>query len=655
MNFFTNITKGGIKNFFIEDDFCDLHSNMRLYLNFWSITTMIYLITSLFLEYISMDQILFLSALIPVVEPGMRETRVSLSILEKIPERLEDPFKGTSFIDKDIKDIISKISAEAPDTVFYFKSFISQLESARSSSRAELASVHKVKNKRVVDEQNKYKQLYKLEEADLCPMIFVVLPTILISLVGMKVEDNWKDKQEFTMPELIVAILRGIKNTVIPSQARRELLHYLRKYTPEIREFLAMAVIYIEEFKRFDTHKIKLYGLASYFKPMCEDPWNRFKFSKEELKDGNFNDKLFCLVFYKVYIGLFHPGCLALIANIRAILAENKVALKGAIQTFFETGEILYPYVKQLSESTNTKIMPWEKTDKKASNSSDKKENNTKSNEKIKNKYRFYSPKAQNDSIKENVSDDAATIKENVINDAITKNTVTDNTATKSTTNDTATTKSTTMSTTDGIFLAANSNGAVVGLMPATIVAPVEENAIKRTIDSVSVADNVVETTKESIPSYTVVAPAEGSVPTGKDTLIASTSNMSYTNKESVPSSIIVASAKDIIAASEVSGTVPVKPNVEKDMSFYENGSRIINGMVNPYQYKHNRKIERQYKFVLDRICYQTAVLYNKDGLALYLVDKNVDGWYYISAKSYTGIGRGSEPDIYMRRYPFKQ
>jgi hypothetical protein len=630
---------------------------------------MIYLVTSLFLEYISMDQILFLSALIPVVEPGMRETRVSLSILEKIPERLEDPFKGTSFIDKDIKDIISKISAEAPDTVFYFKSFISQLESARSSSRAELASVHKVKNKRVVDEQNKYKQLYKLEEADLCPMIFVVLPTILISLVGMKVEDNWKDKQEFTMPELIVAILRGIKNTVIPSQARREVLHYLRKYTPEIREFLAMAVIYIEEFKRFDTHKIKLYGLASYFKPMCEDPWNRFKFSKEELKDGNFNDKLFCLVFYKVYIGLFHPGCLALIANIRAILAENKVALKGATQTFFETGEILYPYVKQLSESTNTKIMPWEKTDKKASNSSNtnKKENNTKSNEKIKNKYRFYSRKAQNDSIKENVindaitnntptkstTNDAATIKENVINDAITNNT-----PTKSTTNDTATTKSTTMSTTDGIFLAANSNGAVVGLMPATIVAPVEENTIKRTIDSVSVADNVVETTKESIPSYTVVAPAKGSVPTGKDTLIASTSNMSYTNKESVPSSIIVAPAKDIIAASEVSGTVLVKPNVEKDMYFYENGSRTINGMVNPYQYKHNGKIEKQYRLdpVLDRICYRTAVLYSKDRVeALYLVDKNADGWYYISAKSYSGNGGGTMPNIYMRKYPFKQ
>jgi hypothetical protein len=478
------------KNFIpsLLSDFC----NMRLYLNFF--------ILSLFWESISVDHILLLSALIPVVDRPIRETRFSLSMLENVNKEVDDPFKGTSFIDTDIKAIITKMSSEAPDMVFYFRSFVSQLEAARSASRAELNSVYRVKNKTLIDAQKTYTEKYKLEQNDLCPMIFVCLPTVLISLMGIKVDANWVYKRSFSMPELIIAILKGIKSPAIPRQARREVAHYLRKYTPEIREFLAMCVLYIEEYKTFGAHKTKLHGLANYFLPMCNDSWNQFTFNEDESKNTDFDDKAFCLVFYKVYVGLFHSGCLALIANIRAIFAENKVTTRGAVQTFFETAEILYPYVKQYSETT--KIIPWEKADKKVF----PERNKGGSTGKGKKKPRFDKPKAQD-----------VSIEPNVVNEG-----------------------NTSISTPIPLI------GADSVSIPAPLVSSVEGVGVERTTDSISIpAPNVVEPTEEEqvtsctiepgtrpVLSSIVAAPAEAAIevevnhsilakPTGKDSLPA--------------------------------------------------------------------------------------------------------------------------------------
>ena len=434
-------------------DFC----NMRLYLNFF--------ILSLFWESISVDHILLLSGLIPVVDRPIRETRFSLSMLENVKKEVDDPFKGTSFIDTDIKAIITKMSSEAPDMVFYFKSFISQLEAARSASRAELNSVYRVKNKTLIDAQKTYTEKYKLAENDLCPMIFVCLPTILISLMGIKVDANWVYKRSFSMPELIIAVLKGIKSPAIPRQARREVAHYLRKYTPEIREFLAMCVLYIEEYETFGAHKTKLHGLANYFLPMCNDSWNQFTFNQDESENADFDDKAFCLVFYKVYVGLFHSGCLALIANIRAIFGENKVTTRGAVQTFFETGEILYPYVKQYSETT--KIIPWEKADKKVF----PERNKSGSPGKGKKKPRFDKAKAPDVIIEPNVADEGNT----------SKNT--------------------------GISAPIKGIGVDSVLIPAPVVSSIEGVGVERTTDSISIPATEVSSVKKVAPN--VVEPTE--------------------------------------------------------------------------------------------------------------------------------------------------
>jgi hypothetical protein len=286
--------------------------------------------------------------------------------LSKDRKPLEDLLGESSFIEQDIKDIVSRIGASAPDNILlHLKSFVSQLETTRSTNKLIRVNIKDPANtKSIISQQNSYRAEYTLEKNDLCPMVFIALPVILSRLLDIKVGDNWKDKQHFTMPELIILILKGIKNEFIPLIMKQEVLGYLGKYTPEIREFLSMCIVYMKVYKTvtFKAHHKKMYALDNYFMPMVASNYLKFSFSKDMAID----DKKASKAFYKVYMEHFHPGCLALISNIRAILTEDNVSFDGGSQNFFETAMVVYPYLNDLLK--DNKITPWETITKKETN-----------------------------------------------------------------------------------------------------------------------------------------------------------------------------------------------------------------------------------------------------------------------------------------------
>jgi hypothetical protein len=302
----------------------------------------------------------------PVNQGLIQTSPLHNDFLSKDRKPLEDLLGESSFIEQDIKDIICRIGASAPDNILlHLKSFVSQLETTRSTNKLIRVNIKDPANtKSIISQQNSYRAEYTLEKNDLCPMVFIALPVILSRLLDIKVGDNWKDKQHFTMPELIILILKGIKNEFIPLIMKQEVLGYLGKYTPEIREFLSMCIVYMKVYKTvtFKAHRKKMYALDNYFMPMVASNYLNFSFSKDMAID----DKKASKAFYKVYMEHFHPGCLALISNIRAILTEDNVSFDGGSQNFFETAMVVYPYLNDLLK--DNKITPWETIIKKETN-----------------------------------------------------------------------------------------------------------------------------------------------------------------------------------------------------------------------------------------------------------------------------------------------
>jgi hypothetical protein len=289
----------------------------------------------------------------------------SATFLAKGKKSIEEVLSTSSFIEDDIKTIISRISASAPDDIIVkLTSFISQLEASRSSNKiipVKLNGPADIKD--ILEKQEKYITTYNLKANNLCPMVYIALPTILCKLLNIKLADNWNNKQHFTMPELIISVLTLTVNNngFFPLIMKQEAIAYLTKYTPEIREFLAMAVLYIKTYKTvtFDRHRKKMYGLDNYFIPMSGSNTLKFSFSPGIVIDPQKASK----AFYKVYIEYFHPGLLALTANIRAILSENNLSFEGGSQNFVETASIVYPYLDELLQGT--KIALWEPFEKK--------------------------------------------------------------------------------------------------------------------------------------------------------------------------------------------------------------------------------------------------------------------------------------------------
>jgi len=290
----------------------------------------------------------------------------SATFLAKGKKSIEEVLSTSSFIEDDIKTIISRISASAPDDIIVkLTSFISQLEASRSSNKIIPVKLNGPTNiKAILEKQEKYITTYNLKTNDLCPMIYLGLPTILCRLLNIKLGDNWNNKHHFTMPELIISVLTlTVKsNESFPLIMKQEAIAYLTKYTPEIREFLAMAVVYMKTYKTvtFDRHRKKMYGLDNYFIPMAGSNVLKFSFSPGIVIDPQKASK----AFYKVYTEYFHLGLLALTANIRAILSDDNLSFDGGSQNFVETASIVYPYLDEVLEGT--KIALWEPIAKKA-------------------------------------------------------------------------------------------------------------------------------------------------------------------------------------------------------------------------------------------------------------------------------------------------
>src|ERR1700743_586730 len=288
----------------------------------------------------------------------------SATFLAKGKKSIEEVLSTSSFIEDDIKTIISRISASAPDDIIVkLTSFISQLEASRSSNKIIPVKLNGPTDiKAILERQEKYITTYNLKANNLCPIIYLGLPTILCRLLNIKLGDNWNNKLHFTMPELIIAVLTGKNNESFPLIMKQEAIAYLTKYTAEIREFLAMAVLYMKTYKTvtFDRHRKKMYGLDNYFIPMAGSNVLKFSFSPGIVIDPQKASK----AFYKVYIEYFHPGLLALTANIRAILSDDNLSFDGGSQTSVKTASIVYPYLDELLEST--KITLWEPLAKKA-------------------------------------------------------------------------------------------------------------------------------------------------------------------------------------------------------------------------------------------------------------------------------------------------